>query len=209
MGRSELTITEGLPTRNDLNEAAVVSARAFHTDPFFEYLAPPAMLRSRGMNLFMRTMLGNLGPLGVIKVARREDRIAGVAAWVAPGGYPFPARQQRAQTAGIARAFAPRPSMAPLGFRYMRSIEKHHTHEPHWYLAVLTTDPEQQGTGVGSALITPVLEQCDREGLVAYLETQKESNLSWYGRFGFDVVDKLEPVDQGPAVWTLRRPAKP
>ena len=32
---------------------------------------------------------------------------------------------------------------------------------PHWYLAVLGTDPPAQGQGLGSAVLAPVLEQCD------------------------------------------------
>ena len=30
------------------------------------------------------------------------------------------------------------------------------------------------------------------------LETQKEDNLSYYRRFGFEVVDRLRPVSDGP-----------
>ena len=65
-----------------------------------------------------------------------------------------------------------------------------HPHEPHWYLAVLGTDPSFQRTGAGTALLEPVLARVDAEGLPAYLETQKEANLAWYGRFGFDVVER-------------------
>ena len=50
----------------------------------------------------------------------------------------------------------------------------------------------------------PVLERCDRDGLPAYLETQKESNLAFYERCGFAVERKLE-VRGAPPVWTMRR----
>jgi ribosomal protein S18 acetylase RimI-like enzyme len=95
--------------------------------------------------------------------------------------------------------------MMPDGMRYMRAIEKVHPQGPLWYLAVLAADPEFQRSGVGAALVEPILERCDTEGIDAYLETQKEDNLAYYRRFGFEVVDRLRPVSDGPPLWTMRR----
>jgi hypothetical protein len=53
-------------------------------------------------------------------------------------------------------------------------------------------------------LLRPVLERCDAEGLHAYLETQKEENVPWYGRHGFNLVEKLE-TKGAPPIWTLLR----
>ena len=49
--------------------------------------------------------------------------------------------------------------------RLLNLVESMHPHEPHWYLATLGTAVEQQGKGVGSALMRPVLEHCDAEGM--------------------------------------------
>ncbi|MBV8463434.1 MAG: hypothetical protein JO368_09075, partial [Acidimicrobiales bacterium] len=46
-------------------------------------------------------------------------------------------------------------------------------------------------------------------GLDCYLETQKEDNLAYYRRFGYDVEHELRPVPNGPPLWTLRRPPRP
>jgi hypothetical protein len=54
-------------------------------------------------------------------------------------------------------------------------------------------------------LQAPVLETADREGLDCYLETQKAENLAYYGRFGYEVVEELHPVQGGPPMWTMRR----
>jgi ribosomal protein S18 acetylase RimI-like enzyme len=83
-----------------------------------------------------------------------------------------------------------------------------HPHEPHWYLAVLGTDPSFQRTGAGTALLDPVLARIDAEGLPAYLETQKEANLAWYGRFGFELVERVD-VRACPPIWTMRRAERP
>ncbi|MDX6732846.1 MAG: hypothetical protein QOC54_2794, partial [Baekduia sp.] len=40
--------------------------------------------------------------------------------------------------------------------------------------------------------------------LPAYLETGKERNLAFYGRHGFEVLDRLD-LPKGPPVWFLWR----
>jgi hypothetical protein len=49
-----------------------------------------------------------------------------------------------------------------------------------------------------------VLQRCDEEGVVAYLETQKEENVAYYARHAFELIDKIE-VAGVPPVWTLSR----
>ena len=208
MTQREVQVVTGLSGRVETEDAAIVGARAFQNDPFFVHLAPPSMLRARGLAIFMRAMLRNLGDGGHVLTARAEGRIVGVGAWVAPGGYPAPARHQVAQAAGLVHAFAPRPQMAPDGMRYLRAIEHEHPADPLWYLAMLTVDPELQRSGIGSQLVAPVLERCDTEGVDAYLETQKHDNLAYYHRFGFETVNELRPGASGPPLWTMRRPAR-
>jgi len=86
----------------------------------------------------------------------------------------------------------------------LATVERHHPHDRHLYLAVLGVDPGAQGSGVGSSLLAPGLELCDREGLAAYLETGKERNLAFYGRHGFEVTGQLT-LPRGPTVWLMRR----
>lgn len=88
-------------------------------------------------------------------------------------------------------------------------IEKKHPREPHWYLAFIGTDPEMQGRGLGSALLRPVLDRCDREGMPAYLESSKEANVPFYQRHGFEVTDTHDFPD-GPRMWLMwRQPQVP
>ena len=83
-------------------------------------------------------------------------------------------------------------------------IERHHPDGEHLYLSVLGVDPARQGAGVGSALLAPGLELCDRDGLAAYLETGKERNIAFYARHGFKVTEQLR-LPAGPPVWLMRR----
>jgi GNAT superfamily N-acetyltransferase len=88
--------------------------------------------------------------------------------------------------------------------RAVREIERRHPVVPHYYLSVLGTDPEQQGGGIGSALLTPVLDRCDSDGIAAYLECSKESNVAFYARHGFAVTDRVQLPD-GPPLWFMWR----
>jgi GNAT superfamily N-acetyltransferase len=48
--------------------------------------------------------------------------------------------------------------------RGVDSLEKVHPHKQHFYLPFVGVAPESQGRGLGTALMGPVLEKCDREG---------------------------------------------
>ncbi|MCB1038392.1 MAG: GNAT family N-acetyltransferase, partial [Acidimicrobiales bacterium] len=88
------------------------------------------------------------------------------------------------------------------------SIEKAHPKEPpHWYLALIGTDPAHQGEGVGGALIGAITQRCDAEGLGAYLESSKEQNVPYYARHGFDVVAEIR-MEDGPTMWRMWRDPK-
>ena len=80
----------------------------------------------------------------------------------------------------------------------------HRIGEPHWYLAVLGCDPGWQGRGVGASLLAPVLERIDRSGESAYLETQKEDNVPWYRRHGFEVVEEIR-ARGCPTMWAMHK----
>ena len=77
--------------------------------------------------------------------------------------------------------------------------------EPHWYLMILGVDPPHQGRGVGGELMQPVLAQCDRDGLPAYLETQKARNVPFYRKHGFEVLRETEAPSGGPHWWLMKR----
>ena len=75
---------------------------------------------------------------------------------------------------------------------------------PHWYLSLLGTDPQARGQGLGSAVLEPVLEQSDAEGVGIYLESSKERNISFYARYGFRVTGELR-LPHGPRMWPMWR----
>jgi ribosomal protein S18 acetylase RimI-like enzyme len=73
-----------------------------------------------------------------------------------------------------------------------------------WYLDMLAVEPARQGEGIGTALIRFGLNRAAADGADAYLETGVESNVAYYERFGFRVVEEGVPVEGGPNIWFMR-----
>jgi ribosomal protein S18 acetylase RimI-like enzyme len=86
----------------------------------------------------------------------------------------------------------------------MALMDEHHPHDPAYYLLAIGVRPASQGKGVGSALLSPVLEQCDRGGEAAYLEATSERSRKLYERHGFEVIGQFAPVG-GPPLWPMWR----
>ena len=89
-------------------------------------------------------------------------------------------------------------------------MDANHPHEPHMYLFTIGTRKAARGKGLGKALIRPVLEACDREGLPAYLENSNPDNTGFYMSHGFEHMKLFEVGEGSPpleAMW--RKPKAP
>ena len=68
---------------------------------------------------------------------------------------------------------------------YAMNLKKEFTDHYDWYLYNLSIKKDAQGKGIASKLLRPMLQFCDDEKMVAYLETNKEKNVSLYNHYGF------------------------
>ncbi|MFJ9178289.1 GNAT family N-acetyltransferase [Streptomyces sp. NPDC102360] len=75
----------------------------------------------------------------------------------------------------------------------------------HAYLWMIGVVPERQGQGLGTALMAPVLERCDREGLPAYLEASNPRSRELYERLGFVFTGTAIDLPGGPTIWPMWR----
>lgn len=190
----------------ELDDAAMVAARAFHIDPFFEYLDPMGVTRARGLALFWRATIASVGTRAIVTGARDKDgRLMGLSVVIPPGAYPLPAASQGRQLLGAFRAMVIKPAALVKGTRYLFAIDKAHPKERLWYLLLLVADPSMQRSGIGTLLQEEMLAKADSEGLDCYLETQKPENVPYYRRFGYEVDKELSPVPGGPTIFTMRR----
>ncbi|MEU4952860.1 GNAT family N-acetyltransferase [Streptomyces lavendulae] len=81
----------------------------------------------------------------------------------------------------------------------------HPTAEEHEYLLMIAVAPGRQGEGLGTELIRPVLERCDREGVPAYLEASSERSRALYERLGWEFTGEAVRLPGGPLMWPMWR----
>jgi GNAT superfamily N-acetyltransferase len=84
----------------------------------------------------------------------------------------------------------------------------HPADRAHEYLWMIGVAPGRQGEGLGTALITAVLDRCDREGLPAYLEASSARSRSLYERLGYALLDRPLDLPDGPQMWPMWREPK-
>jgi ribosomal protein S18 acetylase RimI-like enzyme len=175
-----------------------VLARAFDDDPVQRWVFPGIRVRARYGAAFFRWSLWRCMDQ---QVSWTTDDLAGAAVWMLPDRWQvtIPQLAQLGRLAGLGVRWR-----GPLVMWGLTAVERRHPDDRHLYLAVLGVDPLRQGAGVGSRLLAPGLELCDRDGLPAYLETAKERNVSFYSRHGFRVTGRLR-LPAGPPVWLMRR----
>lgn len=198
--RVDATGTTRRATLADVPELARMLARAFLDDPVAMWSCRPDALRPAVLERFHAARLRHL--LGDEEVWTTPDR-SSVALWAPPQRWRTTPRQELE----LARAVL-HPRLlwrAPLIVTGLLGLERQHPRTPpHWYLAILGTDPAAQGQGLGSAVLAPVLEQCDNDGVGAFLESSKERNIAFYARHGFRVTGELR-LPRGPKMWSMWR----
>lgn len=184
---------------------ARVLSRAFFDDPITEFMLPDERTRlarnARGFRVILRQQFRRGHPVHVTASG------TSVAVWVPPDEWKAP--RAEIVRAGLPFLLALRTRMAAAmrGFAMLEAA--HPRRPPHWYLAVLGTDPEHQGKGHGSKVMAPMLDRCDAEGVHAFLESSKASNIPFYERHGFRVVREIAFGRDGPPLWQMFREPQP
>ena len=192
--------------RTDVAQAAQMLARSFEDDPGFEYHLPRASTRLKRLERYFATLLNKEAlHLGGTEMALVDDRIVGSSIWKPPNRWQPPLGVQAAAFPGYVASFRGTSLRALHTENVM--FKEHPRGEPHWYLHVIGTEPEFQGNGVGAALLRSRLARVDEEGLAAYLESSKLTNVPLYQHFGFEPTGVLALPKAAPPITKMWRPA--
>ena len=190
------------------HRAGAAAIAAGHADyPSFRHLFPDPRRRARALRAFFSATVRDAIPFGAVLAAWDGSRVAATAVWLPPGRFPWSIRRKLVATPTLSRVLVADPRAFRTFMRYGANIERAQPTEPHWYLEVLSVRPEHQRHGLGSRLVTPILERADRDQVPCDLDTADPANVAFYRRFGFEVVDPaLEVIPGGPTVTMMHRP---
>lgn len=190
----------------DVRELSRTLGRAFHTDPVMTWLFPDGASRRTNLPRLFATLTGRHHLAGGgVEVAAEHGTIGAAALWDPPGRWKNTRLESLVAVPALIRMFGPRLTLA---FEVGATMERQHPEEPHWYLAILGSDPTVRGGGFGQALMRSRLDRCDAEHCPCYLESSNPDNVPYYQRFGFEVTGEITLPRGGPTLWPMWRPPR-
>lgn len=193
-------------TRADVAALSDTLGRAFFDDPVMGWMLPDANARRRKLHRLFASLTRHhyLTNGGVEVVADGAGGIGGAALWAPPGKWRQTRLEELRSMPGLLLTFG---GSVRRGMVAEESMKANHPEEPHWYLAVIGSDPAVRGAGYGQALMNSRLDRVDAEHAPAYLESSKPDNVPYYERFGFEVTGEVA-LPGGPSLIPMWRRAR-
>lgn len=195
-----------LLTEEDIPKAGAVLADAFSRDPLWNRVFEKYPRFNAEPATFFETPVRICQRFG--QVWASSPALEGVMAWLpAEKSRVTFWRALRSGALGLFLRIGPAAGRAmerifnPMErdrFEYTAGLSCH-------YLQVLGVGSEHQGQGHGGALLRALIDECETVRRHLYLETETESNVALYKKFGFRVVKKITlPVVELP-MWEMDR----
>ncbi|MDJ0569484.1 MAG: GNAT family N-acetyltransferase [Pleurocapsa sp. MO_192.B19] len=209
----ELNIVELTP--KDFDRAADLLAEAFYDNPLHVYIFPNPANRLKAIRWMLRGNLNNnlnsrkniIGQSFALVESNSPEvrKIKAMAFWNPPHGDSvslFSMVKEGLLTMPIrfgwgsfSRLFE---VIEKIGIVKKQALDD----TPAWYLNNMVVAPDLRRTGIGSKLLTQQLESVvNPSGFPAILVTQREANVRFYKRLGFNVVAK-STVGSGESAFT-------
>ena len=182
----------------DIDRLSEVAADAYRDYPLHNWLTK-GKYDEKASELLMKVTLRTMTEDAVIYADSEE--INGFAAWL-PFGFEGNKTLPFLKNGGL-KLFL----HTGIGFigrllayeKYAMNLKKEFTDHYDWYLFNLSIKKDSQGKGIASKLMRPMLQFCDDERMVAYLETNKAVNVGLYQHYGFDLM-KEELIPSSPVM---------
>ena len=194
--------------KDRINELASVAADAYRDYPLHNWFLGGKYdenLSKKIMEITLKTMSEDA------VIYADSEEINGYAVWL-PLGFTGSKVLPFLKSGGL--KFILRSGFSIIGRlvtyeNYAMNLKKEFTGNVDWYLYNLSVKKSAQGKGIAGKLLRPMLRFCDEENIVTYLETNKESNVSLYEHFGFEL-SKKEPIPKSPVMHyaMVRQPSR-
>ena len=182
--------------KKDINRLAEVAADAYRDYPLHNWLTK-GKYDEKASKLIMQISLKTMTEDAIIYADSEE--INGFAVWI-PFGFSGSKTMPFLCNGGVKLIF--HSGFGIIGRlltyeNYAMNLKKEFTDNYDWYLYNLSIKKDAQGKGIASKLMRPMLQFCDDERMVAYLETNKDVNVGLYQHYGFEL-KKEELIPKSP-----------
>ena len=184
--------------KHELDRLAEVAADAYRDYPLHNWFTK-GKYDYKASDLLMKISLKTMTEDAVIYADSEE--INGFAAWLPfgfEGNKAMPFLMNRGMRLFLHTGFGLIGRLMTYE-NYAMNLKKTFTDHYDWYLYNLSIKKDAQGKGIASKLMRPMLQFCDNERMVAYLETNKESNVGLYQHYGFELM-KAELIPKSPVM---------
>ena len=171
----------------DLDRLAEVAADAYKDYPLHNWFTK-GKYDPKASKLIMQISLRTMSEDAVVYADSEE--INGFAVWL-PFGFTGSKTLPFLANGGMSLILHSGPGIIGrlLTYEtYAMNLKKEFTDNYDWYLYNLSIRKAAQGKGIASKLMRPMLQFCDDERMVVYLETNKESNVGLYQHYGFELM---------------------
>ena len=182
--------------KKDLDRLSEVAADAYRDYPLHNWFTK-GKYDAKASKLIMRISLKTMTEDAVIYADSEE--INGFAVWL-PFGFTGSKTLPFLMNGGLSLIF--HSGFGIIGRlltyeTYAMNLKKEFTENYDWYLYNLSIKKDAQGKGIASKLMRPMLGFCDDEKMIAYLETNKDTNVGLYQHYGFEL-KKEEIIPKTP-----------
>jgi GNAT superfamily N-acetyltransferase len=186
-----------------LAEAANVLGRGMRDNPLHvrAFGGDDDARREAVLARFFLPLLRQYLAKGAVLGAFDADRLVGVCGMVQPGRCQPTVAEKLRLLPSVVRA-APGSMLAI--HRWTGEWARRDPARAHWHLGPVAVDREIQGRGIGSAMLTEFCRRVDALSAMAYLETDKPENVTFYERHAFEIM-RQGPVLGMPNWFMIRR----
>jgi ribosomal protein S18 acetylase RimI-like enzyme len=192
-------------TKSDMARGVEVLLDAFWDDPLNLYFIPEGENRRKLFSDYFQFRFRFAIKYGEVYSTSLD--FEGIAAWFPPGMSDMTSfRMARVGGLNLVRLLGRDTisRMSRIG-SHVASMRKQHLPEPHWHLFPIAVDPKHQGKGYAGALMRPMLDRIQNEGLPCFLETLNEQLVSLYEHFRFEVIYKKTIPEVELSNWGMVR----
>jgi len=189
---------------SELVNAASLLSRAMRDNPInVRAFGGDATRRGRTLTRFFESVLRGLERRGSILAAVEGEVLLGVYA-EAPPGHCQPTLTEKIRVVPSVLFGQSVAASIRVG-HWVAEWSRRDPAERHWHLGPVAVDAPVQGRGIGRAMMAEFCARMDERAAMAYLETDKATNVRFYQRCGFAVIAEAEVL--GVPNWFMSRRA--